>query len=117
VVAWHNPTTDELVIQINDGTPATAAWSSGTLANVGTLFLGEATDNPSPTNPFSGLIDEVGFWKRVLTDAERTWLYNAGAGRSYADIYVESQPGAVAEDVPLGWAGQWPTVVATRRRR
>ncbi len=35
---------------------------------------------------FVGNIDQVGFWKRVLTAAERTWLYNAGAGRSYAAL-------------------------------
>jgi hypothetical protein len=30
-----------------------------------------------------GRIDECGFWKRLLTAAERTSLYNAGAGLAY----------------------------------
>jgi len=30
-----------------------------------------------------GRVDEVGFWKRVLTAQERTNLYNAGAGNTY----------------------------------
>ena len=30
-----------------------------------------------------GLIDEVGLWRRVLTPAERTTLYNCGAGLTY----------------------------------
>jgi hypothetical protein len=33
----------------------------------------------------NGSIDEVGFWKRVLTADERTWLYNSGAGRTYSE--------------------------------
>ena len=28
----------------------------------------------------------MAFYKRVLTPAERTWLYNGGSGRSYADL-------------------------------
>jgi hypothetical protein len=30
-----------------------------------------------------GRIDEVGIWKRVLTAAERTQLYNGGLGYTY----------------------------------
>lgn len=33
-----------------------------------------------------GQLDQVGIWARVLTAAEATWLYNGGAGRSYAAI-------------------------------
>jgi hypothetical protein len=35
---------------------------------------------------FDGLIDEIGFWQRALTSTEVAWLYNAGSGRSYADL-------------------------------
>ncbi len=38
---------------------------------------------------FNGLIDEFGLWKKELQAAEITWLYNAGAGRSYAAIVAE----------------------------
>ncbi len=38
----------------------------------------------------TGLIDEVGFWHRTLTAAERTWLHNSGSGRSWADIQAYS---------------------------
>lgn len=33
--------------------------------------------------PWDGLADEVGIWSRILTAAELTYLYNAGAGRAY----------------------------------
>lgn len=32
---------------------------------------------------YDGLIDEVGFWSRVLTEDERTELYNSGPGKFY----------------------------------
>ena len=34
-------------------------------------------------NPFFGRVDEVGIWSRLLTAAEETTLYNAGAGTTY----------------------------------
>jgi hypothetical protein len=35
---------------------------------------------------FDGRIDEVSFWKRNLSAADIAWLYNSGAGRSYASL-------------------------------
>lgn len=34
----------------------------------------------------NGRIDELALYKRVLTAAERTWLYNSSKGRSYANL-------------------------------
>ena len=44
-------------------------------------YIGANVDLTSTT--WDGLLDEVGFWSRVLTDSERTELYNAGAGKTY----------------------------------
>lgn len=41
---------------------------------------------PAFLQPFDGIIDEVGIWKRILTAAERTQLYNAGAGLAFASF-------------------------------
>jgi len=35
---------------------------------------------------FDGSIARLGFWKRILTSDERASLYNAGAGKFYADL-------------------------------
>jgi hypothetical protein len=32
---------------------------------------------------FTGSIDEVGFWNRALTSAERASIYNSGTGKAY----------------------------------
>jgi hypothetical protein len=42
--------------------------------------------------PFDGRLDEVAIYKRVLTDGERAWLHNSGAGKTYADL-ASSTPG------------------------
>lgn len=44
------------------------------------LIVGARGGNRLPTN---GEIDEVGFWRRVLTSGERAALYNSGNGISY----------------------------------
>ncbi len=44
-------------------------------------IIGAATNGAA--NFFNGVIDEVGFWTRVLTAAEITALYNSGSGLSY----------------------------------
>jgi hypothetical protein len=38
-------------------------------------------------NFLNGAIDEVGFWKRKLTTAEITQLYNSGAGYAYSNFH------------------------------
>jgi len=83
IVAWHDAVNDQIAIQVNNGTPDTAAHSTGVINGTNSFFLGARSNN---ANPHDGLLDEIGLWKRVLTSDERTWLYNAGAGRSYADI-------------------------------
>jgi hypothetical protein len=84
VVAWHDPVADVIAIQVNNGTPDTAAHATGifdgtSLFCVGILNAGEAQG-------FDGLIDEVGLWNRVLTASERTTLYNDGYGIGYDSI-------------------------------
>ena len=43
-----------------------------------------------------GILDEIGFWKRVLTPDERVALYNSGEGLAFPLNAV-----VVPEDLPL----------------
>jgi hypothetical protein len=90
IAAWHDPTADKIYLQIDNGTPAEAAWSGGTQDEANNFELGR--DSNVIGSHWDGLLDEWGFWKRVLTSDERTWLYNSGSGRSYADIVAEDTP-------------------------
>lgn len=77
VVAWYDGT--NLNISLNNGDPATAAFSSDVFAGAAVFTIGayESFEN------WRGRIDETGFWKRVLTVNERAQLYASGAGLPY----------------------------------
>jgi hypothetical protein len=73
-----------LKLIINDGTPDEVSHSDTMNTFVGDLTLGCYLSNgSSPTSYFDGVVDEVGFWDRVLTPEEITKLYNDGSGLSY----------------------------------
>ena len=79
VVAWHDSIANTINIQVNNGTPVSVSHPLGVLDNTAGTFLGKAESG----DQFAGRIDEVGVWKRVLTVAERTALYNSGNGITY----------------------------------
>ena len=85
--AWHDSVNDQIGIAVNAGTADTTANSEGVQSSSDRLAFGL---NDGSDNFWDGIIDEVGLWKKVLTSAERTWLYNSGNGRSYADIVAEA---------------------------
>lgn len=80
---WHDSVNNQLGIALDAGTPSTTSYSGGITATSTALYIGVSGDGGSN---WDGLIDEVGFWKRVLTSDERTELYNSGSGRDYAYI-------------------------------
>jgi hypothetical protein len=91
VVMWHDAVNNLMGISINDGTADTTSSSTGLNDGNRAYQIGASS---LQALYWDGLIDEVGFWKKVLTSGERTWLYNSGNGRSYADIVAEAGGGA-----------------------
>lgn len=81
IVVDHDPTANQTSIQVNNGTKDTLSHSAGVFDGNGGFSLGREGDRL--TDYWDGLIDEVGFWKRILTAEERTQLYNGGAGLAY----------------------------------
>lgn len=79
IIAWHDSTNNQLGISIN-GTSDTSSYSSGVFAGTSAFYLGYSPDTGLFVN---SLIDEVGFWKRILTPTERAALYNAGTGKRF----------------------------------
>lgn len=70
-------------MSIDNGTVDTLTYSSGVSASTAALTLGTALNSGAVLNPLGGRLDEVGIWKRVLTAAEITFLYNAGSGTHF----------------------------------
>lgn len=80
--AVHDSINNQLLLSINAGTQDTAAHTAGILDGTGDFRIA----NDSFAEPFDGLIDEVGIWKRTLSTTEISDLYNSGSGRNYAYI-------------------------------
>lgn len=85
IVAWHDATANTLNIQVNNGTVDSTAHNSGAFDSDSTLLVG-TFGAPDAGQYMDGILDEMAIWKRKLTPAERTWLYNSGSGRAYSEI-------------------------------
>lgn len=90
VSVWHNQGLG--YIQINNG-----SVHSEPLADMGVttsdFLVGAGT---GITSLFNGQIGPLGFWKRSLTSDERTFLYNNGTGRLYADLPTDFKTSLVS---------------------
>jgi hypothetical protein len=83
VVGWHDAAANEMYIQVNNGTPDGIATGGSLQASGNAQFMIGAREYSGFPSYWNGRIDEVGFWKRVLTSGERTDLYNSGSGFAY----------------------------------
>lgn len=82
VRAWHDSAGNLIGIQSDLNTPVTAAHSAGSFSGTAAFLIGAVLPS-APVQEWNGRICEVGFTKRLLTDAEHFWLYNNGLGRTY----------------------------------
>ena len=80
VVFWHDATANTVNISVNNGAVDSAAHTFGVFDGTGDFNIG-ATE--AAFDFMDGRIDAVGFWKKVLSAAERTELYNNGNGLEY----------------------------------
>ena len=81
VIVWHDATNSLAYIQINNTTAVSAAAGTPGYQTTPDMFVGK--DNVTGPGFLTGRVDEYGLWKRVLTESERTSLYNGGAGKTY----------------------------------
>lgn len=81
IVCGHD-SVNNLVFMYVNGVAQTPVATSGAGGDSTSVFnIGAGGDSAGFC--WDGLIDEVGFWKRVLTSGEVASLYNAGAGLAY----------------------------------
>lgn len=84
VLAWHDSTANTVNIAINNGTADSSATSGSPTDTSADLKLGAR--NSTPTAFLDGRLDEVAYWKRLLTTAEKTGLYNSGFGSTFTRL-------------------------------
>ncbi|MCI0391680.1 MAG: LamG domain-containing protein [Acidobacteria bacterium] len=77
IVVWHDSVANQVAIQVNDGTPNTAAFTTGSHEEAGTFFIGQRGDN---ANFWDGRLQAAMYWKRLLVPKEKTDVFNRGKG-------------------------------------
>jgi len=86
VLMWYDAVGNTAYISVNNG----GAYSQGGVAGIPDSNGNFQIGGGSAGEWFDGVLDEVFIYKRVLTDDERSWLYNSGIGRRYADLYEKN---------------------------
>jgi len=89
VVAYHDSVNNLIGVSLNGAAAQTASHTTGVLAGSAEFRVGSLGTDAAFLN---GDLDQVGIWKRVLSSAEITTLYNSGNGLSYAAMGVVSLP-------------------------
>lgn len=85
-VYWYDSPGRKFAMQVWGGNYSGATNSTptaGTVSDAGAPFQIGRTFYSGSSYLIDGEIDELGFWKRVLTEAEKATLYNSGSGRAY----------------------------------
>lgn len=83
LVGWHDANANNVNIEVNGSFLDSAATTASLQAAQTSAFT---IGGFSGSLFLDGRVCEVGFWKRVLTQQERWWLYNNGLGRTYPFI-------------------------------
>jgi len=79
----------DITIYVN-GTASAKLGRVGSLDNSEPLYVGACFRTSGGVQTYwDGLIDELAFWKRALTQADVNLLYNGGAGLAYGDVATE----------------------------
>jgi hypothetical protein len=94
-VAWHDSVNNQTGIQLDAASPTMISYSGGVQDTPTQFVLGGRSDAGAAAF-LNGRLDEVGFWKRVLTASERGALYNNGAGRPYLNLTASEKTSLVS---------------------
>jgi len=101
VYAEHDSVNNELVLKVNANTADTVSYSSGGRDGASVFALGNMVGLASSL--LDGRLDEVALYNRVLTPTELTYLYNAGAGRTYGAIGIPATDGSALTTSLVSW--------------
>lgn len=83
-VEWFHDSVNNLVgLAVNGGAFDTVAHSGGINDSSQAFQLGALVGG---SFFMDGRVDQFGFWKQILNASQRSFLYNGGNGRAYADL-------------------------------
>jgi len=85
LIAEYISASQLITISVNNGTADNIALGSAALSAGVEFDLGKRALVASELY-WDGRVDQVGYWKRQLTPAEKAFLYNDGSGRTFGEI-------------------------------
>jgi hypothetical protein len=83
VQAWHDASTDEIGIRVDDSESFQTESHSDGIRDSGNNFRIGQTHNVSLSSQWYGRIDSASVWKRRLSSDEFDHMYNSGSGQDY----------------------------------
>jgi len=87
----YNKTLDEIHLKVNDGADNKTVLPLGTQLNMFrttgmAISIGRRTSTAGQELFMDGWVDQVFWFWDILTDAEKTWMYNGGNSRAYSEL-------------------------------
>ena len=86
IAMWFDLNTNKFNLQIDNGAVSSSAGTWTPSASIASSRVSFAA--PGITGLAYGMIDEAGLWNGTLSSAQRTSLYNGGAGKTWPDVDV-----------------------------
>lgn len=90
VIGWHDPAKNKIFLSVNNGAVNEVAHINGIVSGTRSFLIGARFVAGSMANYWNGRIGPVAMWKSaaggggVLSNQQRSQLYNAGAGLAYS---------------------------------
>lgn len=84
VQGGHDASGNVTFVSVNNGTVDTQAHSAGVITDSNAPFLVGAI-NQGASNYWDGRIEQLSFWKRLLTSDDKAEIYNSGAGLAFSN--------------------------------
>lgn len=85
---WLDNPNNLIWVQVNNDTPVSAAFSFDIFSGTGPFIIGG--QNTVGAFYWTGRVDAVTLWRRLLTAEERTYAYNGGVGRQWPFVGVNA---------------------------
>lgn len=84
VMQWYDADADSHGVQVDANAASTESWAYGCASANYAFTVGRKPSGD--LNYYDGRFGPIMVWSRALSAEERSWLYNDGSGREYADL-------------------------------
>lgn len=103
VTGYYDSVNNLVGVKINDNAFETSATTGNCAVSTASFAVGSNPDSGT-RNYMNGRIDSLLFYKKILSSAEITWLYNSGSGRMISDLYESSALSGITTSLISGWS-------------